>query len=71
MRIRVFYDNIGRVEVAMGGKKSEQPVKTIKPEPRVYQDHIDILRRMNAPEDLIQIAVDVAAANGVQTVVKT
>jgi len=56
----------------MKGKAEPPRIKTIQPEPKVYQDHIDILRRMNAPDDLIKIAEDVAAAHGaVRPTVKT
>ena len=34
-----------------------------KPPVRVYQEHVAILREINAPEKIIQIAERVAAAN--------
>jgi|SoiMethySBSTD1v2_1073268.scaffolds.fasta_scaffold00209_57 hypothetical protein len=39
--------------------------RTITIEPKVYQDHIDILRRLNAPDELIKITEGVASRHGV------
>ena len=39
------------------------PAERIRPEQKVYQDHIAILREMKAPEQLIKIAEKVAAEN--------
>ena len=42
-------------------KSSPERVEKIRPEPQVYQQHLQILREINAPEKLIQIAERVAS----------
>jgi hypothetical protein len=42
-------------------KSSPERVEKIRPEPKVYQEHLQILREIKAPEKLIQIAERVAS----------
>ena len=48
-----------------------KPVSVIQPAPRVYSEHVAILRSIQAPEDVIKIAEDVAEANRLSTVTKS
>ena len=43
----------------------DRSVPESKPAPKVYREHVDILREMRAPEKIIEMAERVAAENGV------